>query len=342
MITWKDGQPIVFLQSMNANVLTTRPEPVLIRLPNWVGDVCMVLPALDLLEQHRVPYALCGRSWARSLLAGKPITGFVPMTDSVLGNMRSVKLFLSEHPNYRRGLLLPDSLSSALSFRLAGLKCAGWRDDGRSLLLRWGFNKPSSDRHAVESWLDVTQRALIAWGVDVATEAPANRLRLPIAKHHEQAAVAAMKEAGLNSGEFVLIAPTATGRHKGQSKVWPHFDAFTRVLQNNKVTVAMCPPNEEVDSAFRTTPTATQIRPLELGAFCALTRHAKLVICNDSGVSHLCAAAVAKQITLFGVTDPARTGPWSPDAVLLGTSSGWPQLGETIARVQQLLSTTKA
>ena len=342
MITWMEGQPIVSLHSMNANTSTPRQDPVLVRLPNWVGDVCMTLPALELLEHHKVPYALCGRPWARSLLAGKPIAGFVPMTDSVLGNMRSVKLFLSQHPNYRRGLLLPDSLSSALSFRLAGLKCAGWRDDGRSLLLRWGFTKPSSDRHAVESWLDVTKRALIAWGIEVADRAPSNRLRLPIAKHHEQAAEAAMKEVGLCSGEFVLIAPTATGRHKGQGKVWPHFDAFTRVLQNNKVKVAMCPPDEEVDSAFRTTPTATQIRPLELGAFCALTRHAKLVICNDSGVSHLCAAAGAKQITLFGVTDPAHTAPWNPDAVLLGASDRWPQLGETIARVQQLLSTTKA
>ena len=45
---------------------------------------------------------------------------------------------------------------------------------------------------------------------------------------------------------------------------------------------------------------------------------------------------------VVGVTDPARTGPWNPDAVLLGTSGRWPQLGETIARVQQLLSATKA
>ncbi len=337
-MTWKLAQPIVSLWTMNANASALRPEPILIRLPNWVGDVCMVLPALDLLDQHKVPYALCGRSWARSLLAGKSITGFVPMTDSVLGNMRSVKLFLREHPNYRRGLLLPDSLSSALSFRLAGLKSAGWRDDGRSVLLRWGFKKPTSSCHAVESWLDLTKRALNAWGLDSSNHLLANRLRLPIAKHHEQAAVAAIKEAGLQSGDFVLIAPTATGRHKGQEKVWPHFDALTRVLQNNKINVAMCPPDEEVDSAFRATPTATQIRPMELGAFCALTRHAKLVICNDSGVSHLCAAAGAKQLTLFGVTDPDRTGPWNPDAVLLGENNRWPQLAETIARVQPLLS----
>ena len=99
MITWKDRQPIVSLYSMNANASTPRREPVLIRLPNWVGDVCMVLPALDLLEHYKLPYALCGRPWARSLLAGKSIAGFVPMTDSVLGNRRSVKLFLSQHPN---------------------------------------------------------------------------------------------------------------------------------------------------------------------------------------------------------------------------------------------------
>ena len=62
-----------------------------------------------------------------------------------------------------RGLLLPDSLSSALVFRLAGLPSAGYRDDGRSLLLRWPVDKPDASLHAVESWHYLTRAALTRW-----------------------------------------------------------------------------------------------------------------------------------------------------------------------------------
>lgn len=136
----------------------------------------------------------------------------------------------------------------------------------------------------------------------------------------------------------MLIAPTATGQHRGQKKVWPHFDALARILQNNRVKVAMCPPADELAQANRAAPTVDCIRPLDLGAFCALTNMATLVICNDSGVAHLCAAAGAKQLTLFGVTDVNRTGPWTTKSCNLGQNGQWPSTGEVVTRVQQLLT----
>jgi heptosyltransferase-2 len=65
---------------------------------------------------------------------------------------------------------------------------------------------------------------------------------------------------------------------------------------------------------------------------------ATLVICNDSGVAHLCAAAGAQQITLFGVTDVERTGPWSDKSCNLGHNGQWPSTVEVVTRVQQLLT----
>jgi len=86
---------------------------------------------------------------------------------------------------------------------------------------------------------------------------------------------------------------------------------------------------------LRSVPTADLIEPLRLGGFCALTRLARVVICNDSGVAHLCSAVGSKQITLFGVTNPARTRPWTPDSVNLGQLGQWPSVGEVVARTQQ-------
>ena len=55
-----------------------------------------------------------------------------------------------------------------------------------------------------------------------------------------------------------------------------------------------------------------------------------MVIANDSGVSHIAAAVGAKQITLVGVTDTKRTGPWNPDAIVLGENGRWPSVDEVI------------
>lgn len=41
---------------------------LLIRLPNWVGDVCMCLPALDALRARGVSLTCVGRAWAPNLL----------------------------------------------------------------------------------------------------------------------------------------------------------------------------------------------------------------------------------------------------------------------------------
>src|SRR5690606_15665974 len=139
-----------------------------------------------------------------------------------------------------------------------------------------------------------------------------------------------------------LIAPTATGLHRGKVKVWPHYDLLTRRLQEAGHTVAMCPPPAEVEAARANAPTAICLPPLKLGAFATLTRLAALVVCNDSGVSHLAAASGARQLTLFGVTQPERTGPWSDKAVCLGSAQAWPSAEQAAECVAALLTRQQA
>ncbi|MHA3902167.1 glycosyltransferase family 9 protein [Castellaniella sp. WN] len=303
----------------------------------------MSLPSLEALLDTGLPVVACGRPWARDLLAAYPLAGFVPMRGAWRADRAAVR-------NARRqaqlgrplGLLLPDSLSSALVFRFAGIPCAGYRDDGRSLILRWPCPKPAGPLHAVQSWYHLTRYALAQWRLPQPPAQPAEELRWRTAVAHEDEAARALAQAGLASGDFVLIAPTATGLHKGRVKVWPGFDSLTRSLQAHGLTVAMSPPEAERQSAREAAPTALLLPPLGLGAFAALTRRAALVICNDSGVSHLGAAARARQVTLFGVTDPARTGPWSNRAVRMGRMDAWPPAPEVLSTALNLLDTPPA
>jgi len=325
---------------------------IYIRLPNWLGDVCMSLPSLALLRATGVPVVLCARGWAQELLAGLPVDGFVTMRGTVMRDRAAVRTHWRQ--SMRRdsarphGLVLPNSLSSAAVFALAGIASAGYRGNGRSVLLSWPLAKPRSEwLHAVHYWYGLTRQTLQRWGLPDGAEAPPATLDLPLTDVQTRCAQAMCAEHGLHAGKpdgararrFILIAPTATGQHHGQVKVWPGFDALTRALQAQGHTVVMCPPPAEIDQARRNAPTATLLPALPLGAFAALTRLATLVICNDSGVSHIAAAAGARQLTLFGVTRREHTGPWSPHAVCLGTQGQWPDVAAALTQAQALLAT---
>src|SRR5690606_25563637 len=171
--------------------------------------------------------------------------GFIPMQGRVWDDARAVREHrraLAGAGRGVRGLALPDSLSSAAVFRLAGVASAGYRDDGRSLLLRWPIAKPDAGLHAVQSWYYLTRAALQRWGLPAAAEQPGPLLNLPITEAHRQAADALLAGACLADQPFVLIAPTATGLHKGKIKVWPGLDALARALQARGQTLVTCPP----------------------------------------------------------------------------------------------------
>lgn len=312
---------------------------IYLRLPNWIGDVCMSLPSLHMVLDTQLPVVVCGRPWARDLLAAYDLAGFIEMTGRWREDRAAVNAFrkkaLHSHP---RGILLPDSLSSAMVFKFGGVPSAGYRDDGRSLILRWPVNKPSTSMHAVQSWHYVAAQALKRWNRSADVLSSGRMLGLRLSDEHHEQGRRALVDAGLVPDRFVLIAPTATGLHRGKVKVWPHYDALTRRLQAQGHIVVTCPPPSEVDAAKKNAPTAICLPPLKLGAFATLTRLASLVICNDSGVSHLAAAAGARQLTLFGVTQPERTGPWSDKAVCLGSAQAWPTLDQAAQCVNALLT----
>src|SRR5690606_17225396 len=138
---------------------------IYLRMPNWIGDVCMSLPSLEAVLGTGLPVVVCARGWAKDLLSGYELAGFIEMKGRWREDRAAVHAFRKKaahaHP---RGLLLPDSLSSAMVFSFAGVPSAGYRDDGRSLILRWPVPKPTSNMHAVESWYSLTSHALRRWG----------------------------------------------------------------------------------------------------------------------------------------------------------------------------------
>jgi len=317
----------------------TKPA-IVIRLPNWIGDVCMCLPSLEALRQTRHPLIICGRDWAQSLVHQFEPSQFVALKGKFLSDRRAMATIAKTVRQTALGLIMPDSFSSAALFALSGITSAGYRDDGRSLLLRHAFRKPDHPVHAVLKWWLLTQGALDQWQIPspFLKHNPPPSVLLDISERDHEAARQQLEANGLVDQSFILLAPTATGLHHGKIKVWPHFADLAEKLIAAGHQVAICPPAQERAQAQATCPAAKLLEPLSLPAFCALTQMARLVVCNDSGVSHLAAVAGANQLTLFGVTDPRYTGPWSERAQQLGQLDQWPSAEHVIQRVIQQMN----
>ena len=317
----------------------TKPA-IVIRLPNWIGDVCMCLPSLEALRQTGHPLIVCGRPWALELTRQFEPRQFVALTGQFLSDRRAMATIAKPVRQTALGLIMPDSFSSAALFALTGITSAGYRDDGRSLLLRHALRKPDHPVHAVLKWWLLTQGALDQWHITSAfiKHSPPPNVLLDISERDRETARQQLLENGLVDQPFILLAPTATGLHHGKIKVWPHFAELAEKLMAAGHQVVISPPAQERAQAQATCPAAKLLDPMALPAFCALTQMARLVVCNDSGVSHLAAISGANQVTLFGVTDPRYTGPWSERAQQLGQLGQWPSAEHVTQRVIQQIN----
>lgn len=308
--------------------------PLVVRLPNHVGDACMTLPALRLAEQAGFAPTLVGRGWAKALFAGHDWP-FVAIDGRLARDVRTLRQALAKAAQPAHAITFPKSFSSALLFRLLGLRTAGHAVRGRGWLL--DVTEPGEGRgHEVERFFALARTALQSWGRPVAAAEPPAELGLRLASRHLDAARAALATAGVTS-RYALLAPIATGLHHGRSKQWPNFARLPEPLAQRGIVSVAAPPPAEVEATRAVLPGAVMLAPVDLGTLAALASMSAVVIANDSGVSHVAAAVGARQVTIFGATDVDRTRPWSPRARVVGAPDRWPDFDAVLAAVDAAL-----
>jgi len=298
--------------------------PLIVRLPNHLGDACMSIAALDALAQAGYALTLAGRPWIRSLFEAYPWPAVA------LGGTRRVDVrALKGAATGARGLLFTNSFSTALEFRLAGIESTGYARGGRSLLLSQAVAVNDTD-HMVEYYHRLA-RTLIAQPSAV----PA-ALALRVSDAARRRMHNALTDAGV-SRPYVVLCPVAVGLHHGKVKAW---DGFTRLqselLARGDRVVALPGPGER-DEVRRVLPKAVVLPESDVGAFAALLADAQVVVANDSGPGHLAAAVGAPLVSVFGVTEPEKTRPWGPRVRMVGSGGGWPRYDEVAAAVDGLL-----
>jgi heptosyltransferase-2 len=313
--------------------------PLLVRLPNHLGDVCMCLPALEHLAANGFTLTVAGRPWAAPLLAAYPFE-VVALRGGLREQARALRR--ARRGRVLRALLFTNSFSSALACRLAGLRATGYATDARRLLLhevvpvpvRWRLDGPQP-MHLVEYYFALARR------ITNDDAAVPGDLALRVAPAARERARRMLGDAGV-SGPFVMLCPVAVGLHKGKVKAWPGFGRLAERLRGEGWQVVACPGPGERDAVLRATPTVTLLPETDVGTFAALLAGSRLVVANDSGAGHLAAAVGAPLVSVFGVTDPSRTRPWTKTLRLVGGADGWPEFDAVWCAVREQLAAERA
>ena len=291
------------------------PERIIIRTPNWLGDLMMSTAFIR---------AVLG-AWPRAsvhLVVRKGFEGLpLPHRGEVLPFDKSASGAGAFGASLRRlspthFFVLPPSLSSAwMAFRSGAPARIGYRGEWRAPLLRPALRHPHGPRqtHIVREYLHL----LTALGVPAPEETADDPAGLEITPEF----LATHTPPGLPPRKgYVVLAP---GAEYGPAKMWPlrHYRALAQGLhgQGHVVVVAGLPqdhgPGQEIIAGL---PGALNMAgQTNLNGLVALLDGAALLVSNDSGAMHVGAALGLPQLALFGSTNPTWTAPRNPRARLL-------------------------
>jgi heptosyltransferase-2 len=295
-----------------------------VRLPNPLGDAVMATPALRALRtalpDTRITWAggraaqqaLDGLRWRDDVVSLGP-----PLTDGWRGPWRA-----GRHLR-RLGadaiLLLPNSFSSALTARLAGIPLrAGTTLHRRAFLLTHPLEVPRTAQGGL------VPRSMRAHYLDLAAAFGARDdgggTALAVTAHDRERAAARLAEVAPGSA---LVGVNA-GASFGPSKVWPANSVAEAVRRLRERTGALplvvAAPGEEalarqVAEAVGPPVLATHERPPDVGELKALLQACRLLLTTDAGPRHVAEALGVPTVVWVGPTDP-RWGEGGPARVL--------------------------
>ncbi len=321
-------------------------RPLVVRIRNWVGDVVLGLPALQLLQAQGYQLHIVARGkWAPALLSGYdwPVLVQPKGLREKVAQLRELRRHcLALDPGFDRrenAFLLPVSFSSALEMRLAGLKAVGVAKEGRALMLAraepW-----AQTGHELERYWDIARRFV---GQQVP---PPQNIGLQVSAAAGTPAAALLAAQGIG-GRYVMVCPFAGGRAATADKAdkrWPGFEDFVRQgPERLGLPLVVCPGPGEHDMAHQLYPAAQLLPGSDLAVYAALLQRAALVVANDTGPGHMAAALGRPLISLMGPTEAARWAPWGPGVKVLQKPNrdghtDWPTADEALRLAQQLLA----
>ncbi len=306
---------------------------LLVRLPNWLGDIVMALPALGRVRAGHhgalavaVPAALAplasaigGIDEVVPLQAGGRIRGAAADADAA--RLRDGR--------FDRALLLTNSFSTAWMLRRAGIPArAGYAGQWRRMLLTEPVARAAaraadseSSRHHARYY------TRLVGALGFAAEARPARVLVTTATRAR--ALARLWPGRPEPGvPVVVVAPGAAYGHAKQYPPDRVADVLERLLAQRAVRVALVGARGDregaaaVESAIvaRVPRAADALVNLagqtDLAELMGLIALARVVLSNDSGAMHVASALGTPVVVPFGPTDEHATAPLGPHTLM--------------------------
>ncbi|HEV3255078.1 MAG TPA: glycosyltransferase family 9 protein [Candidatus Acidoferrales bacterium] len=281
-----------------------------------LGDIVHALPAIAALRDS-FPLAhiawVVERQW-RALLDGNPDLNEVIALDrrSWSGALDCLRRLRAGH--YTCALDFQGLYKSALLAFLSGARerigFDGRYARERAASVLYTRKVTPAGSHVIEHNLSIAEAA--------GARRTAIRFALPVSAEADIFLDRELTARGLR--DFFVLSPGAGWG----SKRWPaeRFGELHRELTRRTGwggVVSFSPGEAELAERVRAAAGSPEpvLLPMNLAQLMAALRRAKVVVAGDTGPLHLASALGARVVGLYGPTDPARNGPYSPRNIVV-------------------------
>jgi len=286
---------------------------LLVRLPNWLGDLVLAWPVLEAAASPSAPLILAGPEAFRPLVEPRfPKARYLAVSRA----RRWASVGAIRRAGPAKAILLTDSLSSALLAWLARVpERIGHDAEGRGLLLT--KRVPRLGRARTASRVSEYQALAAAAGLAPPSSTP----RLSALPSDFAGAARLLEGAGIPRRGYVVAAP---GASFGPAKQWEPARFAGAVagmagLGDRALVVVGAAEDRDASAAVLEGARAARIPCADLSGrtrlpdLVGILAGADAVLSNDSGVMHVAAALGRPTVAVFGSTSPVWTSlsaPW--------------------------------
>ncbi|MBI4464289.1 MAG: lipopolysaccharide heptosyltransferase II [Acidobacteria bacterium] len=301
---------------------------ILVRVPNWIGDAVLCLPALRALREAlpEAEITLVARPWVQEIFArAEPrcrVIGYDLQGPhkGLWGRWR----LASElgRKKFDAAILFQNAFDAALLAALAGIPIrAGYARHGRRLLLTHPVAVPQKGEtppHESHYYLELLRRLGVIEGYPQVREISlVKHGTAEEARHQLEKRIALLGGSIRNGQPLVGLSPGAT---YGTAKRWPAEQFAELAARLRHELGAACiffgSPQESVlvDSLLPRAgkETISLAGKTSLADFLELVPGCDLYVTNDTGTMHVAAALGVPTLAIFGPTDEQATCPLGP------------------------------
>ena len=293
-------------------------DKILLRVPNWIGDAVMTLPALSALKSLYPASDITVLAKARVLpvYAGNPAVSATVEYDSsgahkgLKGRLRLAAEL--KEMGFSRAVLFQNAFEAALIAFLARVpQRVGYARDLRSPFLTKAIACSTEilEVHQTLYYLNIIKEL---GGETTETPLP----KIFISSEERAKARKYLRELGIGDGTKLIGA--SPGASYGPAKMWPA-EKFAAVLTGYSMETGAVPllfggPDDAEASAKVSTELSVKHFDLTgkigLREFMAIAAGLNVFITNDSGPMHIGAALGVPTIAIFGSTSPELNRPY--------------------------------